>query len=344
MTADPLSTTARPWQEVAGEQDGVLSRRQALRGGLTEDGWQWRLDTGRWQSVLPGVAVLHSGTVTDPQRGVAAVLYAGPGACLSGDTALVLQGLRHLAVPVVHVAVPEGRAVRRRAFGAGGDVRAADCRNGRAQVWQPASPGRAGDGAARGERPRLEAHQVRRLPMLVHPVRRPPVVRVAPAVLHAVAWASSDRAAEWRLAAVVQQRLVSPGVVRQALVGMPRLHRHALVRAVLDDVELGAHAASELDFLRFLRLHRLPAPDRLQRPVRHGRMRYLDAWWERQRVTVELDGAHHRMVGTWEDDALRANDVVVAERHDRIVLLRFTTGNLRHDGVRVAAQLQAVLS
>ena len=124
---------------------------------------------------------------------------------------------------------------------------------------------------------------------------------------------------------------------------MPHLPRKALLREVLDDVELGAHAASELDFLRFLRRHGLPAPDRLQRPIRSGTLRYLDAWWERQRVTAEMDGAHHRLVGVWDDDALRANDVVLVERHDRILLLRFTRGNLRHDELRVAAQLRKAL-
>ena len=187
-------------------------------------------------------------------------------------------------------------------------------------------------------------HRTRRLQEWVHPVRRPPVVRAAPALLHAVAWADSDRAAEWRVAAAVQQRLLRPSDVRRALAGMPRLPRTRLVRTVLDDVELGAHAASELAFLRFLREHRLPLPDRLQRLVRTGAVCYLDAWWERQRVAAEVDGAHHRLVSAWDADVLRANEVVVAERHARLLLLRFTTGNLRHDGRRVAAQLARALA
>jgi len=44
----------------------------------------------------------------------------------------------------------------------------------------------------------------------------------------------------------------------------------------------------------------------------------LDAWWERQRVAAELDGAHHRTVRVWDGDGLRANGVVIAERHDRV--------------------------
>ena len=314
MTALLSARAPQPsWQQLVDEQDGVLGRRQALLGGLSEDQWQWRLDTGRWQSVLPGVAATHSGEVTARQRAWAAVLYAGRGAALAGDVALVEHGMRLPSRPeVVHVAVPEERTVAGRAF-AGTDLT------------------------------RVEPHRVRRLSELRHPVRFPPCARLAPSVLHAAAWAPSDRAAEWRVAAAVQQRLVRPQELRRALANMPRLHRRSLIATVLDDVELGAHAASELDFLRFLRRHSLPAPDRLQRPVRVGSLRYLDAWWERQRVAAELDGAHHRTVGIWEDDVLRSNDLLVAGRYERVLLLRFTTGNLRHDGPRVAGQLAAVL-
>ena len=305
---------APAWQDLVVEQDGVLTRRQALLGGLTEDQWQWRLDAGRWQALAAGVVATHTGPVTATQRSWAAVLLCGAGACLSGDAALVASGMAMGEPGVLHVAVPEDRVVVPRLLAASGAVPV-----------------------------RVVPRRVKDLPAWRHPARVPPTVRIPAAVLHAAAWAPSDRAAEWRVAAAVQQRRVTPADLRTALGGMPRLRRHALLAAVLDDVELGAHAASELDFLRFLRRWRLPAPDSLQRPVRLGRLRYLDAWWERQRVAAELDGAHHRTVGAWEDDLLRANDVLVAGRHQGTTLLRFTTGNLRHDGERVATQLGAVL-
>jgi len=292
-------------------QDQVLSRWQARLAGVSEDAWQWRLDTGRWRSVLPGVAVAHSGELTDRQRSWAAVLYGGAGAALSADAALVEVGMSLPPPEVLSVAV-------------GPERRVAD------QVFRTSDH-------------RVTVHRVTRIEEFVHPVRQPPVLRVAPAALHAAAWALTDRAAEWRIAAVVQQRLVRPGDLRASLGRMPRLPRRALLTTVLDDVELGAHAASELRFLRFLRRHRLPSPDRLQRLVRTGTVCYLDAWWERQRVAAELDGAHHRTVGTWDADALRGNDVVIAERHDRVLLLRLTTGNLRHDELRVVEQLRAAL-
>jgi hypothetical protein len=116
-----------------------------------------------------------------------------------------------------------------------------------------------------------------------------------------------------------------------------------LVRLVLDDVELGAHARTELDFLAFLRRNNLPLPDRLQFEVRANGVRYLDAWWEKQRVGAEIDGAHHMEVGSWDDDTLRANEVVVAQRHDRVMLLRVTAGNMRHKEAELAKQFRASL-
>ena len=291
----------------------MISRVQARRGGMSEDEWQWRLDSGRWQSVLYGVAVAHSGGITLRQRAWAGVVFPNGGASLSADVAMIEHGVK-LPVPTeIHVVCARQVVPQRY------------CSDPEAPVV------------------RLTTHRAARVAAWSHPVKQPPVLRLPYAVLHAAAWAPTDRAAEWRVAAAVQQRRALPKDLRAALVEMPRLERRRLIRDVLDDVELGAHAASELDFLRFLRRHGLPLPDRMQRPVRTGTIRYLDAWWARQRVNAEMDGAHHRMVGTWDDDALRANDVVLVERHDRILLLRFTRANLRHDGERVARQLRDAL-
>lgn len=304
------------WRDLAEQQDQVLARGQALRAGLTEDGWQWRLDRGTWQAVLPGVAVCHSGMVTDRQRAWAAVLYAGMGGALSADAGLIELGMKLPAPTVIHLAVPEHREVMAQRF---------------AEPKQAAAP------------VRLRTHRVRGLGEQRHPARELPVVRAAPAALHAAAWAISDRAAEWRLAAAVQQRLVRPCDLRTALEAMPRLRRRALVRAVLDDVELGAHAGSELDFLALLRRNQLPLPDELQLRPRTPKLMYLDAVWKKRQVAAEVDGAHHVEVGAWDADVLRANAVVIGHRDDGLLLVRFTRGNLRHDEPTVVQQLRALL-
>lgn len=170
-----------------------------------------------------------------------------------------------------------------------------------------------------------------------------PTVHVHAAVLHAAAWATSDQAAEWRLAAVVQQKLSSVLQIRHTLAQMPRLPRRALIRSILDDVELGAHAGSELQFLRFCRAHGLPLPDEMQLRVRAGGTRYVDAHYRRQRLSFELDGSHHRSAGQWEADLLRSLHLAVAARGSGEQVIRLTPGQLRHNAGEVAPLMRALL-
>jgi very-short-patch-repair endonuclease len=292
------------------DQAGVVARRQALRAGLTQEAWDWRLARD-WQSPCPGVAVAHRGTATPLELAWAAVLLGPDGAALTGTWALRLHGMR-LEPGAASLLVPSGSACRPR-------------------VLQPSMLA-------------VRPARCARLDVLRHPTRRPPVVRVAPAVLHAASGGSRGRATEWVLAAAVQQRLVTPAALRAELDDAPVLPHRRLLLATLDDVELGAHAQTELDLLAVLRGNRLPVPDRLQLRVRDGRgTRYLDAWWERQRVVVEVDGAHHRDAGEWEADLLRANALQVQTRGDRVLLLRLTGAQLRNASPDVVRQLQAAL-
>ena len=75
-------------QRTLRRQHGVISRRQALAAGLTNDMVQHRIRAGGpWQRLLPGVYLTMTGAPTSDQRDTAALLYAGPGA--GGGTGLV---------------------------------------------------------------------------------------------------------------------------------------------------------------------------------------------------------------------------------------------------------------
>jgi hypothetical protein len=304
------------WRAYVAEQDQVIARWQALAGGLSADAWDWRLGH-TWQSLLPGVAVAHTGGVTERQRAWAAVLRAGHGAALSGDAALLqlgfqASGARQLwGSPALDVAVPSSRKVAGRQL---------------------------------PDRRRIVCHKVARLQLWVTPIRGLAVVNAHAAALHACAWAPTDKAAEWRIAAVVQQGVSAVPLLRGTLAEMPRLPRRQLIRLVLDDVELGAHAASELQFLQFCRAYGLPLPDEMQLRVRaDGKTRYVDGHYRAQQISFELDGAHHRMAGQWEADQLRALELAVARRGSATQVIRLSPGALRHDGPRIAALLRVLL-
>lgn len=96
---------------LAQRQGGVVTRSQAMRAGMSPGMIKFRVRTGRWQQLHPGVYATFSGS---PRRGTrlwAAVLSAGPGAMLSHQTAAELQRLSDGRANPIHVTVPHARRV-----------------------------------------------------------------------------------------------------------------------------------------------------------------------------------------------------------------------------------------
>ncbi len=100
------------WRQVAAAQDGVLSRAQAIECGLSPSYIRSRLQ-GDWRTVHAGVYVTFTGPLPFRTRVWAAVLYAGPGAMASHETAAWLQGLIDRPPSAVDVSIPHKRKVRR---------------------------------------------------------------------------------------------------------------------------------------------------------------------------------------------------------------------------------------
>ncbi|MGL5862680.1 MAG: type IV toxin-antitoxin system AbiEi family antitoxin domain-containing protein [Phycicoccus sp.] len=96
----------------ARRQHGVVSRAQALEH-LSTGELRWRLESGRWRRVCPGVYQDHTGPLTWPARASAALLHAGPGAALALHAAAHLHGFLAKQPQVLVVAVPNHRQVRR---------------------------------------------------------------------------------------------------------------------------------------------------------------------------------------------------------------------------------------
>ncbi len=93
-------------------QAGVLSRSQALRGGLSPGMIKFRVSSGRWRQIHPGVYATFTGVPGRGARLWAAVLWAGQGAALSHQTAAELHRLIDQAAEMIHVTVPVQRRVK----------------------------------------------------------------------------------------------------------------------------------------------------------------------------------------------------------------------------------------
>src|SRR5690242_1924531 len=89
------------------KQHRVIAREQALGCGLTVKAVRYRLRAeGPWQTLLPGVYLTHTGSPSADQRAMAALLYAGPRAVLTGPAWLRRFGLDGSQAGAVDVLVP----------------------------------------------------------------------------------------------------------------------------------------------------------------------------------------------------------------------------------------------
>src|ERR1700760_4362934 len=94
------------------EQAGAVSRRQLLRAGFPRSTIDSKVKRGMWQQLHPGVYGTFTGVVPWRARLWAAVLYAGPGALLSHETAAEVLGLTDRRCPVIQVTIPASRHIR----------------------------------------------------------------------------------------------------------------------------------------------------------------------------------------------------------------------------------------
>ncbi|PZS17902.1 MAG: hypothetical protein DLM60_13040 [Pseudonocardiales bacterium] len=99
-------------EELADSQDGVVTRDQALRGGLTLRQVQHRARTGKWITLHPGVYLIGRREPGQQACTRAAVAWAGSDAVASGLTAAWWWQLRDWAPGAAEVTVPQARSRR----------------------------------------------------------------------------------------------------------------------------------------------------------------------------------------------------------------------------------------
>jgi hypothetical protein len=112
-TIDLMGSNIPPGlRQIIAEQASVVSRQQLLRAGVSRNTITSNVRRGVWRRIHPGVYRTVAGNVTWEASLWAAVLYAGPGAMLSHETAAEILGLTDRRCPVIHVTVPASRRVR----------------------------------------------------------------------------------------------------------------------------------------------------------------------------------------------------------------------------------------
>ncbi len=93
--------------KLLGQQHGVASRAQLLALGMPDRAMQYRLRTGPWQALLPGIYLSVAEPPSFAQKEMAALLYAGPDSVVTGPAALTHHGIGSPAdARVIDVLVP----------------------------------------------------------------------------------------------------------------------------------------------------------------------------------------------------------------------------------------------
>jgi hypothetical protein len=242
--------------EICETQAGIVTRTQAVTLGFSDDWIEHRLDTHRWQRIHAGVYASFSGPLTLAARHWASVLVCGRGAVLAGRTAVGLWLGRppDTEGQLVEVAIEETRHI--------------------------------------GERDGIDVWRVSDLWRHVHPVKKPPRMRLEAAVLLLASRTRDVDEAIGVIADACQSRRTTPDRLRKTLDELPTNVRHRrLLGELLDDVATGAYSYLEVRYLRDVeRPHGLPTGCRQRRVILGRSACYRDVEYLGYDVVAELDG------------------------------------------------------
>lgn len=284
--------------------ENVVTRRLLLECGMTRSAIQHRVRPGgQWRIILPGVYAATKGAVSARQREVAALLYAGPEAVITGAFAarhygLVASGPDYIDVLVpVRIRTQSVRFVRViHTTRMPGEV----FRNGSIRI---AGPDRAVADAVRGYRGIDDARSL--------------------------------------ICAAIQRRQCSlAGLAEELSVGPKR--GSALLRQGLRDAAAGIWSAAEGQLMDLIRRSDLPEPEynvALYAPDGEF-LGIVDAWWQRAGVAAEVDSREfHFSDKDWFDTMKRHNRIT----KKRVQLMHFPPARIQTEGAAVLAELRSAI-
>jgi hypothetical protein len=258
---------------IIAEQAGMVSRRQVLRAGLSRNTIDSKVRHGLWQQVHLGVYATFTGSVEWDARRWAAVLYAGPGALLSHETAAEILLLTDRRLPVIQVTIPERRRVR----------------------------------PPRGVRIHRSSFDYARW----RPLRGiPPHTFYADTIIDLVAAADNRDAVVAWISRGIARKLVTKAELTAAVAARARLRWRDQLDEIIETVAGGSHFPLEYRYDHDVeRAHGLPAAVRQAKFVMpDGTRGFRDRCYDRFGLIVELDGAGYHPAEQRGRDQARDNE------------------------------------
>jgi len=213
--------------------------------------------------VAPGLYATNTGKITDEQRPLAALLYAGSGSVITGQAAMAAHGIKNLGRTVIDVLIPIERRRQDRLF--------------------------------------VHIMRTSRMPGSVYKAGELLYAPMARAVADAARQSNNLPDVRSILASAVQWRRVSVASLGAELDQGPAAGS-ATFRAALLEIADGIRSAVEGDLRKLIKRSKLPDPfynPRLY--VGEAFIAMPDAWWPEAGVAVEVDSKQwHLSPSDWE--------------------------------------------
>jgi hypothetical protein len=264
---------------------------------------KFRMASGRWRQLHPGVYATFTGPPGRSARLWAAVLSSGPGAVLSHETAAELHGLTDKPAEDIHVTVPVQRRIR----------------------------------AAEG----VSVHRSAWAVQATLGGSYPPRTKIEETVLDLTQTARTiDEVCGWVTRAFARD-LTDESRLRTAMGARPRLRWRADMHELIVAAAGGDHSVLEFRYHRDVeRAHGLPEPARQVSFARVGRRAgRRDRVYQEYAVVVELDGRQaHPAEDHWKDTA-RDNAAAV----DGMQSLRYGWAQVKWQACETAVEVAMVL-
>jgi hypothetical protein len=286
------------------EQNRVISRAQVSACAMSRRALEMRISsTGPWQRMLPGVYVAVTGTVTQDQREMAALLYAGPASLITGWTAVRRHRLRSPGPDLVDVLIPEDRRRQSTAF--------------------------------------VRVHRTTRMPERMFTTGRIRFAEPPRAVVDAARFLTRFDDVRAVVCEAVQRGTCSVSDLAAELSAGPSAGS-ALLRRALAEVSDGVRSVAEGDFRSLILGSGLPKPMFNARlfDADGTFIAMVDGWWQEAGVAGEVDSRAYHLSAADQDRTAERHDRLVAHG---ILPLHFSPNRIRTDAEGVIADIRQAI-
>jgi hypothetical protein len=288
--------------DILDRQQEIVARHQLLAAGVGDMTIYRSVRSGAWQRLLAGVYRLNMNPLTDEHRRVAAALFAGPGAQITGLSALHFYGFRYApSSATVQVLMPHETRRRSAGFVVVHRTLEMDGSPRHTELYQVASPPRA--------------------------------------VIDACRWLTNLRDVRAIMAEATQRNFATIRALDEEL-RRARRSRTALARRALNEVIDGIRSAPEAELRSITQRSKILPPIEWN-PTLTGpsgeRLPTPDGFIREATLVLEVDSREHHAEGDkWNRTLKRGNEFTRIEYG----VLHFTPEEIRNEPERVLHMIE----